>query len=203
MFSRRALIIFIIILSPKLLFTQTYLGFRIDPLIYATSVEKVKYGPEESETNSLKVKVSIIPKISFTTSLSERLKLNARAGIVLGSIFETEIFDRLYRGIEGSLLINYNYDPKQYLIFGINAHMQAEFGGNTYSGNSVFVPYVVLGFGVFTSQNFSLELQFNLPLKKEVYGIYRGFESVTYYSIRHFYNVAAMLNMSFGFDCEL
>jgi hypothetical protein len=203
MLVRKLITVLSFILFNKLLFSQTYLGLRIDPLIYAASVEKVKYGPEESETNSLKVKVSIIPKISFTTSLSERLKLNARAGIVLGSIFETEIFDRLYRGIEGSLLINYNFDPKQYLIFGINAHIQAEFGGNTYSGNSVFVPHVVLGLGVFTSQNFSLEFQFNLPLNKEVYGISREFETVTYYSIRHFYHVAAMLNMSFGFDCEL
>ena len=203
MFSRRALIIFIFILSPKLLFTQAYLGIRIDPLIYTTKVEKVKFDPDGSKTQYLKLKASIIPKISFSTSLSKSIRLIARAGIVLGSVFETELFDRLYRGIESSLLINYNFDPKQYFIFGINAHIQEEFGGNTYSGNSVFVPYVVFGYGIFTSQNFSLELQSNLPLKKEVYGIYRGFESVTYYSIRHFYNVTAMLNLSFGFEWEL
>lgn len=203
MLVRKLIMVLSFILFNKLLFSQTYLSFRIDPLIYTTNVEKIKDGPEASETHNLKVKVSIIPKISFTTSLSEGLKLNARTGIVLGGAFETEIFDRLYRGIESSLLINYNIDPKQYLIFGINSHIQVEFGGNTYSGNSVFVPFVVLGYGVFTSRNFSLEFQFNLPLNKEVYGIYREFEAVTYYSIRHFYHVTAMLNLSFGFEWEL
>lgn len=203
MFSRRALIFFIIILSPTLLFAQIYLGFRIDPLIYTTNVKKIKYGPEARETHSTLVKANIIPKISIATRFSESFKLNARAGFVLGGSLETEIFDRLYRGIETSLLINYNFDPEQYLIFGINTHKQMNFGGHTYSGNSVLVLYAVLGYGIFTSQNFSIEFQFNLPLNKEVYGKYRAFEAVTYYSIRHFYHVTAMLNFSFGFECEL
>lgn len=203
MLARKLIMVLSFILFNKLLFSQTYLGFRIDPLIYSTNVEKVKFDPVGSKTEYIKVKASIVPKISITTSLSESVKLNGRVGIVLGGALETEIFDRLYRGIESSLLINYYFYPKQYLIFGMNAHFQEEFGGNTYSGNSGLVPHVVLGYGVFTSKNFSLEFQFNLPLNNEVYGIYREFETVTYYTIRHSYHVAAMLNMSFGFEWVL
>jgi len=203
MYRTRVILIICFILSQKILLSQTQVGFRVDPIIYLANVDKIKEGPQRSESKYSEMKFGLIPCLSFSTSLDENVKISLRSGLPLSTLLDNALADRLYKGLETSLVVQIKISLRNYLISGFNLHLQSSYGGHTFSGNSLTLPYLILGYGIITSDVTSLELQLRIPFSKQSYGSFREYEEGTYYSIRHSYNVSIMLDISFGFDIEL
>ncbi len=197
------LLVAILLIAFHNISAQSYFGFRIEPVFYSVNIEKTVYNPTSTkDEKSFLTNVAVT--FSFSTQIAEKLKLGFRPSLIMGPFLSEDLFDRLYNGIEGGFFANYSISDKQYLLLGVNSHIEFAGGGHTYSNDNVFLPYIVLGAGHFTSKNFTMELQFCYPLKKEVYGTYRDLGiGPSYITTWNNYQVEWMIKFGLGFEWEL
>lgn len=196
------LVTFLLVVSQSIS-AQSYFGIRAEPIFYSVNIEKTVYNPASTKSEKSFL-TNIAVTFSFSTQIAENFKLGFRPSLIVGPFLSKDLFDRLYNGIEGGIFANYSISNKEYLLLGVNSHVEFAGGGHTYSNDNVFLPYIVLGAGHFTSKNFTIELQFCYPLKKEVYGTYRDLGiGPSYVTTWNNYQVEWMIKLGFGFEWEL
>lgn len=175
------LITVLLLLYCSALKAQSFIGFKYEPFMLITEVNKSIPG-EYSGENVQTYPFSLY--LNYSIMLNKDFAFSIRPGVL--------ITDSQYNGAEIMLLTKYYWGDKNYVFGGLNIH--GNYPSST-TAKGVVIPLLVIGAGFNLIEVIELEVHYELPFIKEY-----AWKSPSGFGPK---KINGILKLSLGFEFDL